>query len=73
MKKKQENKKNFTNNVPRGTNKNQSYENKIHYRIRRKNSKEVEIYVIEGTFAEAYKAAKLFMEKNYYIKSIREA
>lgn len=38
-----------------------------------KKSKEVEIYVIEGTFAEAYKAAKLFMEKNYYIKSIKEA
>lgn len=38
-----------------------------------KKSKEVEIYVIEGTFAEAYKAAKLFMKKNYYIKSIKEA
>lgn len=40
---------------------------------KKKNPKEVEIYIIEGTFAEAYKAAKLLRGKNYYIKSIREA
>lgn len=64
MKKNKKNKKKFTNNVPRGTNKNQSYENKIHYRIRRKKIKKVEIYVVEGHLQ------KLIKLQNYSWKKI---